>query len=283
MRFNYHQPNSLQEALEILAREEDARLLAGGTDLLVYIQDGLANPAKLVDIGGLEELKEIVEEDGRIAVGALVTHAEAAASPLIREKALALAEGCAEVGSPQIRNRGTIGGNLANASPSADSAPPLYVLGAALKLQSLQGEREVPIEDFLVGVKKSVLRPDEIIVRVTFPPLSPTARGFFRKLGQRKALAIAKVSVAGTVDLREKTVASVRLALGAVATTPLRAIVTESYLEGRELDKKTIAEAARLIREESKAISDIRSTADYRDEMTGTLLARALEEIAGEL
>jgi len=280
MKFNYQRVNTVSEALEVLSgNNETLKILAGGTDLLVMIQENLISPGELLDISRIEELKGIEEDEGRIRLGALVTHGRIAESSLLREKALPLVESCTEVGSPQIRNLGTIGGNLVMASPSGDSIPALYVLGAEVILASKEGERSIPIEDFLIGVKKSVIRPDELLVAVTFPGMRADDRGFFKKLGQRKALAISKVSISAIVSLRDRVVTSVRIALGAVATTVIRTPRTESFLVGQALTPEVISEAARLCSEESRAITDIRSTAGYRDEMAGLLLARGLEEI----
>jgi len=280
MKFNYQRVNTVSEALEVLSgNNETLKILAGGTDLLVMIQENLISPGELLDISRIEELKGIEEDEGRIRLGALVTHGRIAESSLLREKALPLVESCTEVGSPQIRNLGTIGGNLVMASPSGDSIPALYVLGAEVILASKEGERSIPIEDFLIGVKKSVIRPEELLVAVTFPGMRADDRGFFKKLGQRKALAISKVSISAIVSLRDGVVTSVRIALGAVATTVIRTPRTESFLVGQALTPEVISEAARLCSEESRAITDIRSTAGYRDEMAGLLLARGLEEI----
>ena len=279
MRFDYCRPKSLSEALEILAKEgEQVRILAGGTDLLVNIQEGVDDPELVVDIGELEELKGIKEESGIIKLGPLVTHAGVMDSELLQEKAPVLVAACSEVGAPQVRARGTIGGNLATASPAGDPIPALYVLGATVVLKSREEEREVPIENFFTGVKQTVLRPDELLTAVRFPAMNEAGRCFFKKLGQRKALAIAKVMVAACLVIREGIIENIRIALGAVAPTVIRASRAESYLEGQPLTEEVIARAGRLISEESRAISDIRSTEEYRNEMTGLLLMRGLAE-----
>ena len=263
-----------------MAEAEPGRILAGGTDLLVNIQEGLQNPAVLLDIGGLSELQGIKEDQGRIIIGALTTHAQIVRSSLLMQKAPLLVQACAQIGSPQIRARATLGGNLVNASPAADSIPPLVAMGASLQLRSLREEREVPVEEFCAGVKKSVIRPDELLLSISIPLSSERPVGFYKKIGQRKALAIAKVSLAAWLVLDGGRVRSARIALGAVATTVLRARRTEEYLRGRALDENSRREAGRLAREESRAISDIRSTASYRDEMIGVMLTRGLEELS---
>ncbi len=280
MKFNYHRPADLEEALKILNEgAAECAPLAGGTDLLVMIQEQLISPRMVLDISDLEELNYIREKDGRIEIGALVTHGRAAASELLREKASLLVESCLQIGSPQIRALGTIGGNLVMASPSGDTIPALAVLEASLMLKSAGGERIVPIGEFFAGVKKSVRRPDELLTAISFPVPEPAARGFFNKLGQRKALAIAKVSVAGLVSRRKDKVEKIRIALGAVAPTVIRARRTEEYLTGRDLTPETIAAARDLCAGESRAITDLRSNAGYRDRMAGLLLARGLEDL----
>ena len=279
MIFNYSKAENLERALRMLAEAEPPRVLAGGTDLLVNIQEGREQPARVLDIGGLDELRGIREEGSRIIIGALTTHARIVRSPLLREKTLPLVQACAQIGSPQIRARATLGGNLVNASPAADSVPALVALGAFLRLRGSGGEREVPAEEFSTGVKKSLIRPEELLVEIIIPLSPDHPVGFYRKLGQRKALAIAKVSLAVWLARDGKKVRWARIALGAVATTVLRARRVEDYLRDRELTEESLSEAARLVREESRAISDIRSTALYRDEMTGVLLRRGLEEL----
>ncbi len=281
MIFDYIKSENLEQALRILAEEEPPRVLAGGTDLLVNIQEKMEKPARILDIGELNELQGIREEESRIIIGALTTHTQIIRSALLREKALPLVQACAQIGSPQIRRRATLGGNLVNASPAADSVPALVALGAFLRLRSSVGEREVPVEEFSTGVKKSLIRPEELLLEIIIPLSPDHPVGFYRKIGQRKALAIAKVSLAVWLVRDGKKVRWTRIALGAVATTVVRARRAEDYLRGRELTKESLAAAARLVREESRAISDIRSTASYRDEMTGVLLSRGLAELLG--
>ena len=284
MQFEYTKAASVEEALELLAAGGgEAKVLAGGTDLLVNIQEGLESPLELIDIGGVTELKGIEEKDGMIELGPLVTHAEIIDSELLRKKAAVLVEACSEVGAVQIRYRATIGGNIATASPSGDTVPAFYVLGARVVLRGGEGEREIAIEDFFTGVKRTVLQPGELIVKIRFPVMPESARSFFRKLGQRKALAIAKVSVAGYFDFKDEMVEEARIALGAVATTVIRAEKAEELLKGKKLSDELIAEAGRLTTEASKAITDIRSNAEYRDEMAGLLLTRGLKDILKSL
>lgn len=280
MRFAYRQPRTIKEALEaISAAAAPAGFLAGGTDLLVTIQEGVDSPALLVDIGGIAELKRMEEKKGRIYLGPAVTAAEIIRSGLLRKKAGPLCRACGEIGSPQIRSRATIGGNIVTASPCADSVPSLLVLKAVLTLTGPEGKREVPIGDFFTGVKATVLQEGELLTLISFPACGSDSRSFFRKLGQRRALAIAKLSVAGLLEFSGEEVTKARIALGAVAPTAIRALETEVFLTGKSLTGDVIGRAAEICAGESKAITDIRSTADYRNKMIGILLARGLEEI----
>ena len=283
MHFNYIKPKNLLETLQILSQaSEETRVLAGGTDILVNIQDGMLSPHTLVDIASLEELKQIEEKDGQLELGALVTHSQIAGSERLREKAPPLVQACAEIGSPQIRNLGTLGGNIITASPSGDTVPPLYVLEARLTLKSVKGKRQIPIEQFFTGVKETIIRPEEILTTISFPVLPASSKSFFKKLGQRKALAISKVSVAAIIDIQAGMIKDARIALGAVAPMVIRASQTETVLKGKTLEKDVISQATKIIVTESRAISDIRSTAEYRNEMVGVLLAQVMEEMLEE-
>jgi len=177
----------------------------------------------------------------------------------------------------QIRNRATIGGNIANGSPAGDTTPPLYALGAAIEISSVKTKRVVPIEKFFIGPGKTVLKTNELITAIKIPRLHN--HGFFMRLATRRALAISKVSVAASLILKKSKVESAKIALGAVAPTVIRASRTETYLIGKELTSEVIEEASGIIKEEARPIDDIRSIAAYRKEMTGVLLARGLESI----
>ncbi|HID86700.1 MAG TPA: xanthine dehydrogenase family protein subunit M, partial [Anaerolineae bacterium] len=273
----YHFAASVEEAVEILARHGDeARLVAGGTDLLVELRKGEMPPRILVDITRLPELREIRQADGRIVLGAGVTFAQILASPLLRAHALPLVEAASTVGSTQIRHLGTLGGNLATASPAGDSLPALMALDARITLAGPQGRRELPLEEFLVGVKRTALAPGELIEKIAFPAMGPETRGAFLKLGLRRAVAIAVVSVAVAVRMDGERVADARIALGAVAPTVIRAREAEESLVGRPLSDETIARAGELAMAAARPIDDIRGSAAYRREMVGVLVRRAL-------
>lgn len=275
--FNYFRPLFLKEALSILSQEK-AKVLAGGTDLLVKMKDGLLCPESLVDISFLEELRFIREEEGKIAIGALTTHAFLSKSPLINAKAPHLAEAARSIGSPLIRNIATIGGNIVNASPAGDCLPPLYTLETELLLESIRGSRVVPIEEFFTGPGQSIIKPDELLIAIRFKAPQDEFLAFFQKLGQRKALAISKVSVAflGVYRPREKMFKKVRIALGAVAPTVIRASTAESFLEGRPISKEVVDNVAKLCSQEARPISDIRSSQVYREKVLSELLKRGL-------
>jgi CO/xanthine dehydrogenase FAD-binding subunit len=275
-----YSPESLSEALDILSREgEGVKAISGGTDMIVQVLEGKKEPHALLDLHRLRELKYIREENGSIGIGSLTTHREIERSPIVKACAAVLSEAAFIVGSPQIKNLGTIGGNVANASPVADSVPALMALDAVLTLSSRSGERRVPIREFAVGPGKSVLRPDELITEISFAKPGADEIGFYERLGQRRLLSISKVGVAFRAGLRDGIMSRVAIALGAVAPTVIMASRTAAYLEGKAYSEKTAEEAGRIAEEESRAITDIRSTADYRNKMVGALLVRGLARI----
>lgn len=275
-------PRSLHEALQLLDRAAGkARILAGGTDLLVQWHQTGVDSNTVIVINQIPELRTITEQSSRIRIGAAVTHWQIRQSSLIREKLPALAVAAAQVGSIQIQSTGTIGGNLANASPAADLAPPLLVAGAELVLQSATCERKVKLSDFFRGYRQTDILPGEMITAVLAEPLPTGGREFFRKLGPRAAQAIAKVSAAVRLVLANNLVTDIRIALGSVAPVPVRLFPVEDWLRGRELDRDTIAGVCDRVRAAIKPIDDIRSTANYRRWVAGNLVSGFLEVAAG--
>jgi CO/xanthine dehydrogenase FAD-binding subunit len=277
--FKYLAPSTLSEALLLLAQDAgQARLLAGGTDLLVRMKDGLLEPERIIDLRRVTALGGIREDAGMIWIGAMARHSEVASSSLIQAKAPLLAEACRMIGSWQIRNLGTLAGNLVNASPAADSVPPLFTLNAEVILTNQRGERTVPVALFAEGPGRNCLGKDELLTSIRFSPLPDTAVSFFLRAGQRRALAISKTSLAfiGILDDRRSTWKDVRIALGAVAPTVIRAHRAETYLVGKPLNRNVLKEAAAIISEEAKPISDVRSTIEYRRLVTGNLLIQGL-------
>jgi carbon-monoxide dehydrogenase small subunit/xanthine dehydrogenase small subunit len=274
----YYRPRSLEEALEILAqRPGEVRPVAGGTDVLVRAMDGRQDRGRLFDLTAVPDVKGIEERDGYLWMGAASTHTEILESPLVRRHVPALPAACRVIGGPQIRNRGTLGGNLANASPAADTVPPLYAADAVLELVSVSSRREVALADFFTGPGQSILSPDELIVGVRVP-LRAGVRGAFLRLGQRQAQAISKVSVAVAMTFKDGRPDWVRVALGAVAPTVVRAPRAEAALLTGGYEGLRQAQAA--VKDEIAPIDDLRSTREYRREMAAVLLGRAVRQVA---
>ena len=273
-------PISITECLNLIGLHPDAKLLAGGTDLLVRLKDQTNWPI-IIDISHIEEMKGISVGDDKIIIGALTVFSDIAENKIILKNAGVLAQAAEIVGSPQIRNRATIGGNVANASPAGDSIPPLFVLNAKLKIIKAGEEKIIPIDSFFQAPGKTILEKNELIASIIIPK-NENARGAFSRLGQRKSLAISKVSLAALLKFSDEKVEEARIALGAVAPTVIRAPKTEKFLTGKILDSGTITEAKKIICEEVAPISDIRSTAEYRKEMCGELLEQAIEKLISE-
>jgi len=282
-RFRYYAPNSLAEASRLL-RElgETASLFAGGTDLLVEIREELRTCAHVIDIKKIPDLHELsFDEERGLRVGAQTTAREIEISPVVRTRYPNLASAVAALGSIQVRNRATLVGNICRASPSADTLPPLIADGAVLTIWSEDGERSLPIERFFVGPGRTVLARGEIVAGVTIPPPRPASARIYIKHGRRKAMELATVGVAVSVDRHAGACADVRIALGAVAPTPIRALRVEAALRGNRVTPRLIAEAAEIAMSEATPISNVRASAGYRREMVGVLTRRALEAVTG--
>ncbi|HHS96680.1 MAG TPA: xanthine dehydrogenase family protein subunit M, partial [Chloroflexi bacterium] len=277
----YYTPTSVDEALRLLADHgPDARLIAGGTDLLIELERGLRRAPVLIDISRVPGLGGIALEAPHLRIGPLVTHNRLVASREVTERAGVLAQAAWAVGAPAIRNRGTLGGNLITASPANDTIPALWALGARLVLRSIRGERTVPIAEFYRGVRQVDLAPDEMLVEVRVPPMHPDERGVFLKLGLRRALAISLVNAAVVVRLEDGRVTRARIALGSVAPTIIRAPEAEGVLVGGPLSEEQIERAAELAARAAVPIDDIRAGAEYRRRMVQVLVRRALRMIA---
>jgi len=273
---------SIDDVLGVLAEHGDsARIVAGATDLILEIERGISKDVDvLVDITRVAGLDAItLDEKNILHLGPLVTHNHCVASKLIREKAFPLAQACWSVGAPQIRNRGTVAGNLITASPANDTIPPMMALGASVTLRSCNGERFVPLSDFYLGVRKTVLRSDEMMVDITFPALDENQRGTFLKLGLRQAQSISVVNVAIVLAFDGDKVSDAKITLGAVSPTIIHADKAEASLLRRSLDDSVITEAAQLAKDAARPIDDIRASAAYRREMVRILTSRGLRTI----
>lgn len=280
----YYNVTSIEDAIEILGKnKESAKIVAGATDLIIEFEKGLRkNVDILIDISRVLGLNMItLDEDQNIHLGPLVTHNDCASSKLIQERAFPLAQAAWEVGSPQIRNRGTVAGNLVTASPANDTITPLIALGAKLVLRSTNHQRIVALNDFYAGVRKTVLAPDEMIVDIFFPALKNTQKSSFIKFALRRAQAISLVNVAVICDIKNSLISDARIALGAVAPTIIRAFESENFLIGKELSMEVINEAALLAQKSAKPISDIRGSAAYRKTMIKVITKRALSSLVG--
>ncbi len=278
-----HRPRTLPQVRSLVSKTSGPHyFLAGGTDLLVQHKDGVIPSSTWIDVTAIKELGGITSEKSDIKLGGLATHEEMARSPLVLRYAPALVEGCMVIGGPQIRWRGTVGGNLANASPAADTVPALYTLEARVEILGLDGKRrEVPVESFATAPRKTVLSDGELITAVRFRRREG-ARGGFLRLGQRQAQAISKVSVALTAVFKEgghRSFEYLKIALGSVAPTVIRAPRAESVLLEGGLTSSAVDEACRVICDEARPIDDLRSNRAYRREMCGVLLRRLLARL----
>ena len=281
----YFAPRTMEEACALLAKyKEQAKVIAGGTDLLVQIKHGEILPKYIINIRGIPKQDYIVYDDKvGLSIGALATIHSIEASSLIQEKFNILAQAASKLGTGQIRNQATIAGNLCNASPSAELAPALIVLGAKVGILRASRERTVLIEDFFTGPGQTVLKPDEILAEIQVPNLLPRSGGVYVKHTIRKAMDLAIVGVGVMVTMDGNILSNVRIALGAVAPAPIRARKAEGILIGRRLEDDLLGKAALIASEESSPISDVRSSADYRKKMVKVLVARAIKQAVEQI
>jgi len=258
------------------------RIIAGGTDLMVEIRNGKWEDLDTVlDISRVSGLDQISRDDsGLIHIGALVTHNDVIRSPLLRESAFPLVQACASIASPQLRNRGTVVGNLVTASPANDTIPPLMAMEASLILASQAGERIVPLREFYTGIRKTVLQPDEFVREIVVPGLQPNRTGSFKKSALRRAQAIAVTNCCVLLMLEDDVISDAAITLGSVAPTIIRAPEAEAFLVGKKLVSGVIDSASSLAAQAAMPISDIRASQDYRSYMLKVLVEQALEEIA---
>lgn len=277
-RFEYCAPATVAEAVALMGRLDGARsLFAGGTDLLVEIREHLRRPAHLIDlkkIPGLDTLRYDPQEG--LVCGALTRIRTLETAPEVLRHYRGLAQAARELGSIQVRQRATLGGNVCRASPSADTLPPLLADGASVLIQGPDGRRTVALEDFCTGPGRTVLAPDEVLLEFRLPAPRPATGQSYLKHGRRKAMELATVGVAVTLSLRDGRIDDVRIVLGAVAPTPVRAGRAEALLLGERPSPGLIDVAGRAAAAESRPITDVRASADYRRQMVGVLTRRAL-------
>jgi CO/xanthine dehydrogenase FAD-binding subunit len=266
-------PESLAEALRILAHEPGIwKAFAGGTDLMVLLEAGKLSHRRYLNIWGLEDLQGIEVTHGHISLGALVTYTDIQAHSLLRDEFPMLCQAASETGGLAIQNRGTLGGNIVNASPAADAPPALLAYDAELELISNSGLRRVSYSKFHSGYKQMDIRPDELLARINLPRVTSQFRHYYRKVGTRMAQAISKVCFAAVGAVKDREIKEVRIALGSVAPVPLRCLKTEELLRGRTIDPATVADAKSQLGREITPIDDIRSTKNYRLRVSLNLL-----------
>ena len=278
----YLRPTSLEEALALLQQYAgQARLIAGGTDVLVEVQRGIKETQTLIDITALQQdLKYIRFEDEYLSLGALTTHNDVVASEHCTKYALPLVQACWEVGAPQIRTRATITGNLVTASPANDTITPLMALDAEVVLLSTTGRRVIPLRDFFLGFRRTALQADELLYEIRIPAMQADQRGLFLKLGLRRAQAVSVINIAFVLTFSGEYVSNARVTLGCLAPTIVHAPTVEAFLQGKRLDATVCDEAGRLANEDVRPIGDVRGSASYRRETLSNLITQGLQRIA---
>jgi CO/xanthine dehydrogenase FAD-binding subunit len=276
---SYYAPETVEEAITHLvqANGNTVKLIAGGTDLMVQLRERMVHADTLVDVSGIAELRRIWVDEHRLHIGASVTYTQLIESELIHEHAYLLAEASRVVGAPQIQHMGTIGGNLGNASPAGDTLPCLHALEAEVTLKSLEGERQLAMSDYMLGVRKTAMQPSELITKVSFEIPQGNVGSAFAKLGLRRSQAISVVDVAALVFLDDDRISNVRIALGSVAPTIVRSRAVEQILTGQIPSDDLLDRAAEAARQDISPITDIRSSAAYRLHTIKPLVRQALE------
>ena len=277
-RFELILPESIDDCIKALAKGgPESKLLAGGTDLLPQLKNGLLKPARVIDLSGVARLRSIEAGNGKgIKIGSAVTARTLELDRAVRASYLSLAESGALVGSVQVRNLATLGGNICNAAPSADMAPPLLALEAEAVITGPKGERRVPIATFFTGVRRTILAPDEILVELVVPNPGAHSGGNYLRHTPRRELDIAVVGVASQLTVANGVCTKARIALAAVAPVPLRATAAEQSLEGQAVTPDRIKRAADLAVEAARPISDQRGSADFRRHLVRVLTRRTL-------
>jgi aerobic carbon-monoxide dehydrogenase medium subunit len=280
--FDYHAPTSLAETFDLLAQYgEDAHLMAGGTALVLLLQQGLVQPGHVIGLKQVAELNGIRRrDDGGLEIRALSTHRQAETSADVKAYCPALASNFSRVATIRIRNQGTVGGNLAHADPAQDPPPMLIALGGDAVVAGKGGQRRMPLDEFFVDYFETALKPGEVLLSVDLPPLPAGTRVTYKKFLPRTQDDYATVSVAAALRVGpDNRCEDVRVALGAAATTPVHARNVEAALRGERLDDQKITEAAALVRDEVDPLDDLRGSAGYKREMARVWTQRALQEL----
>ena len=278
----YFAPQKIEEALEILSQYgKEIKVIAGGTDLLIQYYDRLYEVGTWLDLKNIKELKEIKIHQNQVEIGAMVTHAQLEKSEDIKKYFPVLSQAAADIGSPQIRNRGTIGGNIVNASPAGDLLSPLMAYDAQFKLLSLQKEALISAEEFFIGPKKTLLEPAQLLTRIFLSLPSERTYGSWIKIGKRKALIIATITLALVVEMAEdnKTIKDVRTCLGSVAPTPIEIKEIREKMIGKNFSQLDFNQLGQIVEDKISPIDDIRGTREYRKNVAKNIMINALEEI----
>ncbi|MBU4510951.1 xanthine dehydrogenase family protein subunit M [bacterium] len=279
-QFKYISPKTKEEALEILQeKKSDACIVAGCSNVLPNIKNKKINPKLLIDIINIEQLKGIYRKEDKIFLGPITTINELLYSEIIFKEYNVLTQAAEHFADPLVRNNATIGGNLATASPAADMAVPLLTLGAIIKIESIRQKREVKLKEFFLGPGKTVLQDDEMIVGIEFKQSDINKNGYFIKLGQRKAMAIAIASLALNLEIKQNKIIQIRIAMGSVAPMPIRLTGVEEFLRNKEIKNGLIEEAVNKVSEEVNPINDIRASGEYRRYIAGILFKRAFNKL----
>ena len=278
--FDFYSPRTLEEVYRALA-DPGGRLVAGGTDVIPQMRDGRFRARRLIDLTRQPDLRFIERYNGRVHIGALTTYAQMIASSLLQTEAPALVQASSVVGSVQTRHRGTLGGNIGNASPAGDTLPPLLILNAQVSLVGVDGERTLPLTDLLRGPGRTAITPHQVIHHVSFERLPDKARMIFVRLGNRRGMGVSVASAAVALQLDSASVVrEARIALGAVAPTAMRCPDAEKALTSQPLTDSLVEEAARIASQECSPIDDVRGTADYRSRAVVHLVRRGLQATA---
>jgi len=284
MELEYLEPETVEEAISLLEKYDGrAKVIAGGTDLMVQMRDGKISPAFVLDIGKIEGLNSIQFDNRKgLTIGAMTPIRALEKSPVLHQHFPILAQAASQLGSVAIRNVGTIGGNLCNASPSAETAPALLTLAASARIIGPDGERSITLDDFFVGPGKTVLRPAELLLEIQVPPSPSGTKGIYFKHGHRGTIDLSMVGVAVVVQFLEdnKTCREGKIGLGAVAPTPIRALEAEKVIKGKRLDSEIIERCAETAAGDSCCISDVRCCDTYREEMIKVFVRRALTHLS---